>query len=186
MSQDAFPLTVEILENFRAALQTAGAPLGTAIGPGLTDDEIARYSSELGVTIPPELRTLWEWGCPSKEASTTEAGWDFNPAFEFWSPEIVVRMTDSYRDSDADLTNYIAFAGPPQDGCLVIAGDEGASTSEVREWYIDYPAPVDSGPSLAPSLGVLFFLWTKQLTEAYTFSGGLWHPEDPLPLPKVW
>lgn len=188
MSQDAFPLANEVLEQFRAALQQAGAPLGAAIGPGLSDSEIERYAGKLGVPVPPELQTLWRWGCPSPDASTIEAGWDINPEYELWTPQIVVGMTDDWRDSDPDLARCIAFAGPPQDGCLIITGDDRAAVSPVKGWYIDSMTPVSDKPILAPSLGVLFHLWTEQLTSAdgYTFSGGLWDPEDPLPWPETW
>ena len=67
-------LSFDILDRFRAALKTAGAPLASAIDPGLSDAQIDEVAAELGMAVPPELRTLWRWGCPSSTANVRQGG----------------------------------------------------------------------------------------------------------------
>lgn len=176
MSTEATELTTEILERFRAALRIAGAPLGDAIEPGLSDAEIDAVEVQLGVAVPPELRTLWKWGRPSEtRADPQNGGWDINPEFELWPPANAVAMTQTFRSLIPEVSRQIAFAGPPQDSCLMVDGDQTGATSSVRYVMIEEP---DSF-SAAPSLGALFQLWTDQLAGGdYKFSGDEWESLD--------
>ncbi len=183
MSPSPEQLSFEILERFRAALKTAGAPLASAIDPGLSDEQIDDVAAELGMAVPPELRTLWRWGCPADSAGDQEAGWDVNARFELWPPSYAVVATRHYQGWYEPLPAHIAFAGPPQSSCLLVRGDDTAPTSPVIAAYIDDPDTSDA----APSLGALFQLWTEQLAGGeYKFIGDEWHPlDDPLPQPYV-
>lgn len=175
-------LTTEILERFRAALRTAGAPLGDAIGPGISDAEIDEVGAQLGVGVPRELRTLWRWGQPTADAATREAGYDVNARYELWAPADAIKATLFYRPFITELANCIAFAGPPQDGCLVVEGNAGTVTSPAFEAYVGDNSLIHDGASLAPSLGTLFALWARQLECGdYTYDGREWHWDGAMP-----
>ena len=175
MTTEARPLSPEILEEFRAALKTAGSPLGHSIDPGLSDEQIDQLAADLGVDVPPELRTLWRWGSPSPAAAKREGGWDINPSFELWPPAVAVKVTGKYRSYISGISRYITFAGPPQGGCLLVLGDQTEPTCQVIYALIDDPDKL----SAAPSLGTLFQLWTDQLTGGhYRFVGDEWETLD--------
>jgi hypothetical protein len=170
-------LSVQLLERFRAALRAAGAPLGDAIGPGLSDAQIDELAVELGAAVPPELRTLWSWGYPA--STWTDGGWDINPSFELWPPSHAVLATRHYQQSFEPLAAHIAFAGPPQTDYLIVPGNESTPTSPVLIVSLEDPGKTHA----APSLGALFQLWTEQLARGdFRFVGDEWQPPyGPLP-----
>ena len=92
-----------------------------------------------------------------------------------------VVATRRYEHSYAPLPAHIAFAGPPQDGCLIVPSDDIAPTSPVLKAYFADSDTIDAGPSL----GSLFELWTEQLASGdYKFIGDEWQSLDG-PLPYV-
>lgn len=181
MKADPEELSPELLERFRAALHSAGAPLGNLVEPGLTDEQIDQVAIELGVRVPPELRVLWRWGQPSEAGGAQEGGWDINPRFELWPPPSAITATRNYRALKPELGSHIAIAGPPQGGCLLVRGDQQAPTSRVVYALTDDPDILDA----APSLGALFQIWTAQLANGdYAFAEGEWQAlGGPLPFP---
>lgn len=169
-------LSTEVLERFRAALKTANALLGDEIEAGISDDEIDQLATELGVGVPPELRTLWKWGRPSADARRRDAGWDINRDFQLWSPTAALEGTRYYRSLMPELGPYIAFAGPRQGGCLIIRGDHSA-VSPVIEFYVEDSDPVDEAVAIAPSLGAVFELFANELEAgAFKYVGDRWEP----------
>lgn len=179
MSPDATPLTFEILDRFRAALQRAGAPLGDEIEPGLTEEQINDLAGQLGVGVPPELRTLWLWGTAPATPHAVDA-WDINPEFELWPPAVALAQTKNYRLDETVPRNTIAFGGPSGEGYLLVKADDATAVSGVTYAFIDDPETL----SAAPSLGALFELWAAQLAGGdYRYVADEWQPLDG---PRTW
>ena len=83
--------------------------------------------------------------------------------------------TREYQRSYEPLPGHIAFAGPPQDNCLIVPGDSTAPISPVIYAYLDDEDTIDAGPSL----GTLFELWTEQLEHGdFKFTGDRWQSLD--------
>lgn len=179
MTLDAPPLTTEILNRFRDALRTAGAPLGDEFGPGLTDADIDRLGDQIGVGVPPELRTLWSWGtAPTKQQALDS--WDINPQFQLWPPEVAIKQTERYRRDDSVSRTHIVFGGPPQDEYLLVEGNATRTVSGVILAIIEDPETLNA----APSMGALFSLWAEQLVAGdYRYVDGEWRPLDG---PRPW
>ena len=177
MSSDAPQLTPELLDRFRAALANAGAPLGHAIEPGLTDKQVDRLTRKLGLEAPPELRTLWKWGVATGKPDHRDA-WRLNPGFDLWPPDVAIRETKEHRKDRSVSRSTIAFGGPTGSGYLLVDGDPAVTRSKVAYSLVEDPEPFQ----IAPSLGALFELWTKQLeNREYRHVDGRWHnPEEPL------
>lgn len=182
MSANPAELSVETLERFRVSLRRAEAPLGQAIEPGLTSAELDELEAELSVRLPRELRTLWSWGRPSSATVDRNlGGWDINPSFQLWPPDQAIAATRDFRSLTPELTEYVAFAGPSQDDCLMVAGDEAGATNSLILAFTEDPYPLE----LTPSLGALFQLWADQLESGeyrFSFSANRWESIDgPLP-----
>lgn len=159
------PVTPEMLEHFAEALSFAGAPLIDELGPGLTDAELGELEATLGVSVPPELRTLWQWGTPP-ESPLTHDSWDLNPLVELWPPSIVVERTQFEREDPefSELQIVFARAGNRR---LSVVGDAGLRVSAVLDDDVD---PV----FVAPSIGTLIERWTKQM-----LAGEYWYDGEP-------
>lgn len=168
------PLTPAMLGSFGDALRFAGAPMGSEFLPGLTDPAIDGLGESLGVSIPPELRTLWRWRMPPKSSESPDP-WDINPEFELWDPEAIVDMTRKSRVTAGVPADAIAFAGYGLE-VLAVSGDDHSGVSPVLELSI---ADVDYS-QVAPSLGALIHLWTEQmLAREYWYDAKVgWQPED--------
>lgn len=165
-------LTPEMLDRFRAALATAGAPLADAIGPGITDAQVDKLAGKLGLKAPPELRTLWTWGAVTQQPASPDS-WDINVEFALWPPQVAIRETKEHRKLDpTDSRQTISFGGSSGDQ-LLVEGDPTATRSPVTYALLESPNTIDAGPSL----GALFELWTTQLENGdYRYTDGQWHP----------
>lgn len=174
MSSEAPSLTPAILDEFRAALVHAGAPLGTEIQPGLNDEQIDQLGKELRVDVPAELRTLWRWG-QAPTAKLTPGSWEVNPEFELWPASQAIRETEQYRLGGSASRHNIALGGPRGEGFLLVEGDRDSPSSRVTYAFIEDPDTLVA----APSIGALVQLWTHQLADGeYRYLDGQWDPLD--------
>jgi hypothetical protein len=86
------PLTVDVLERWRAAARAVGAPLAEELQPGISDAQIDALLKPLGLTAPPDLRTLWGWGT-SRAVPINPWGWSMYPFMGYLRPERAVAQT---------------------------------------------------------------------------------------------
>lgn len=112
MSTHAIPLTTEILDDFRAGLRRAGAPLADEFEPGLTEAEIDELGRQLGVRVPGELRTLWRWGTVRPRGVLSNF-WSAAAGHELWPPAVAVSETLCSGSGKTCLKRRLRLPGQP-------------------------------------------------------------------------
>ena len=73
-----------VLAELESRWQSQGAPIVSALRPGLSDDEMDRLTEPLGLSLPREAREWWGWhnGAP-RPAPYSHTAWEIGPSQEF-------------------------------------------------------------------------------------------------------
>lgn len=164
----------ETLDGWLERWRARGVPYTSAWRPGLDDAAIAAIEREHGVSLPPELRTWWQWrdGTDLIEAGGRRGSLWVTPGIFVMSCEDSLRTTRDLRERVRSIPE-IAGDWPYQDRWLKIGGfgngdmvfadlqPSPAGASEIRSaWLKDTN---DEPPPSAPSLGTLVSWWTAAI-----------------------
>jgi cell wall assembly regulator SMI1 len=92
-------LTIELLEELHEQWVRNGAPITTALNPGLSDDEIDSLTAPLEIVMPDEARLWWKWhnGVPYGSPSACWCGF-----VEYARLALAVKIVERNRE-EADM-----------------------------------------------------------------------------------